>query len=315
MSTHRRDFIKTTALAVVGASVVPDKIFADTGNLTKIRVLVWDERAESEKEAYEDFIGNYIADHLKQQPNLSVISAALDDPDQGISEERLDQTDILIWWGHVRQAEVLPEKGKSIVNRIKSGKLGFIALHSAHWSTPFVESMNEVARKNLFADKTINSRDVKFIAPPTQFTVPKYDTRVTPYTAQKKFPDGRRELDLHLPYCCFPEFRNDGKPSTVTVLQKTHPVMQGIPATFQISKTEMYNEPFHVPAPDQVLFEECWENGEWFRSGMIWEIGKGKVFYFRPGHEAYPVYKEKWPMQIVLNAILWMHSFSLAVSR
>lgn len=308
MHKDRRDFIKATALAAVTVMTVPEKIFAATGKLTKIRVLVWDERAESEKEGYDNYIGNYIADYLKQQPNLSVISAALDDPDQGISEERLDQTDILIWWGHTRQSEVLPEKGQRIVNRIKAGKLGFIALHSSHWSTPFVESMNEVTRLKLFADKTISAKDVKYIAPPTQFTVPKYDTRVTPYTSEKKYPDGRHELEVHLPYCCFPAYRNDGKPSTATVLQKSHPIMQGIPSKFEISKTEMYNEPFHIPEPDQVLFEECWESGEWFRSGMIWNIGKGKVFYFRPGHEAYPVYKEKWPMQIILNAINWMQS-------
>jgi trehalose utilization protein len=307
MQRDRRDFIKATAAAVVACSTVSGNIFATTGKLTKIRVLVWDERAESEKEAYDHYIGNCFADYLKQQSNLSVISAALDDPDQGISEESLDQTDILIWWGHVRQAEVLPEKGKSIVNRIKEGRLGFIALHSAHWSTPFVECMNEVTRMNVFADKTINSKDVKYITPPTQFTVPKYVSRITPYTSEKKFPDGRRELEVHLPYCCFPAYRNDGRASTATVLQKAHPIMQGVPSTFQISKTEMYNEPFHVPAPDQVLFEECWETGEWFRSGMLWNIGAGKVFYFRPGHEAYPVYKEKWPMQIILNAIRWMH--------
>ena len=50
---------------------------------------------------------------------------------------------MLVWWGHVRNAEVQPETGKKIVERIKAGKLSLIALHSAHWSTPFVEAMNE----------------------------------------------------------------------------------------------------------------------------------------------------------------------------
>jgi trehalose utilization protein len=306
MHTDRRDFIKATGFAALTGSLIPDEIFTRPGNLGKIRVLIWDERAESEKEGYDNFIGNYIAEQLKKNPVMTVISAALDDPDQGISEERLDQTDILIWWGHVRQAEVLPEKGISIVKRIKAGSLGFIALHSAHWSTPFVECMNEITRRNLFADKSVSEKNVNYIKPAIQFTVPKYDSRITPYTLEKKYPDGRHEYEVHLPYCCFPAYRNDGKPGTVTVLQKNHPIMQGIPVTFKISGTEMYNEPFHVPAPDQILFEECWDSGEWFRSGMLWKLGRGHLFYFRPGHEAFPVFKEKWPMQIILNAILWM---------
>ena len=53
---------------------------------------------------------------------------------------------MLIWWGHVRHAEITPETGRSIVQRIKDGKLSLIAIHSAHWSTPFVEAMNERTR-------------------------------------------------------------------------------------------------------------------------------------------------------------------------
>ena len=41
---------------------------------------------------------------------------------------------------------------------------------------------------------------------------------------------------------------------------------------------------------DEVIFEERWPTGEWFRSGMLWNIGGGKVFYFRPGHETFPVF-------------------------
>jgi trehalose utilization protein len=67
----------------------------------------------------------------------------------------------------------------------------------------------------------------------------------------------------------------------------------------------MYDEPFHVPKPDLVLIEERWEAGEWFRSAMVWELGKGKVVYYRPGHETYPVYKEPIPLKIVANAARW----------
>ena len=60
----------------------------------------------------------------------------------------LEQTDVLIWWGHKRQAEVKPEVGKKLVERIKAGSLSLIALHSAHWSTPFVEAMDERTRRD-----------------------------------------------------------------------------------------------------------------------------------------------------------------------
>jgi trehalose utilization protein len=68
----------------------------------------------------------------------------------------------------------------------------------------------------------------------------------------------------------------------------------------------MYDEPFHVPEPDAVIFEEKWDKGEHFRSGSLWSVGKGKVFYFRPGHEIYGVFLEENPLKIVANAARWM---------
>ena len=68
----------------------------------------------------------------------------------------------------------------------------------------------------------------------------------------------------------------------------------------------MYNEPFHVPEPDAVVFEEHWEGGEWFRSGSVWQVGRGRVFYFRPGHEIYPIYKNSTALKIIENAVRWM---------
>ena len=82
--------------------------------------------------------------------------------------------------------------------------------------------------------------------------------------------------------------------------------MKGLPKHFQIPQTEMYDDPFHVPTPDEVLFEETWATGEWFRSGMLWKLGKGKVFYFRPGHETFQVFKEESVMQILSNSVKWL---------
>lgn len=306
MSYNRRQFLINSSLTAVSGILLPESLVPLLDKGKQIRVLVWDERSDDEKKAYDNFLGNCIADQLKIHPEFTVLSAGLDDPEQGLSATVLDQTDVLIWWGHVRQAAVKPEKGRAIVQRIKAGSLSLIALHSAHWSTPFMEAMNEITRTRVFSDPAVKEADVRFVSPPTQYTMPNYDSRLTPYTVERKFPNGLTTLQVYLPYCCFPSVRNDGKPSTVKVLQPAHPIMKGLPANFQLPHTEMYDEPFHVPAPDQLLFEETWATGEWFRSGMLWNLGKGKVFYFRPGHETYPVFKEPSVLQILTNAVKWM---------
>ena len=77
----------------------------------RIRVLVWDEQQPAQKQAYENFLGNQIASHLKILPGISVRTARLDDPEQGLPADVLDNCDVLIWWGHIRNREVKPEKG------------------------------------------------------------------------------------------------------------------------------------------------------------------------------------------------------------
>jgi hypothetical protein len=114
-----------------------------------IRVVVWDEQQPSQKEAYDNFLGNCIADHLRAQPGFEVRSLSIKDAELGLSTEILDFAEVMFWWGHVRQADVKPEVGKAIVERVKAGRLTLVALHSAHWSTPFIEAMNERARLDL----------------------------------------------------------------------------------------------------------------------------------------------------------------------
>lgn len=274
-----------------------------------INVVIWDEQQPSQKEAYDDFLGNEIANFLKAQPGLNVRSTSLGAAEKGLADNVLDSAQVLVWWGHVRQFEISPEKGKEIVQRIKRGQLSLLALHSAHWATPFVEAMNErtqINARSQFPTVANGKLTIKNVAPPKRYTTPDYDTRITPRIFPRKFPDGRTELTIHLPICCFPAYRNDGKPSSLFTLLPDHPIAKGVPAIFQLPSTEMYDEPFHVPEPDEVVFEERWPTGEWFRSGALWNIGKGKVFYFRPGHETFPVYKQKVALQIVENAVRYL---------
>ena len=269
-----------------------------------VRVLVWDERQPEQAQAYENFLGNAIAAHLAKQPGLTVKSVGLDDPEQGLDAATLDATDVLIWWGHRRHPDVNHEVVRGIVERIKAGKLSLIALHSAHWSQPFTEAMSARAIED--AMKSIPEAEratAKLeLVRPKPFTVPKRDAPLTPTLS--KTGDGAWKLIL--PGCIFPAYRNDGKPSHLTTLLPDHPIAKGVPTTWDLAQTEMYDEPYHVPTPDAVVFEEKWDAGEHFRSGCVWNVAKGRVFYFRPGHETYPIYRQEIPLKILENAARWL---------
>lgn len=271
-----------------------------------IRVVVWDERQPQQKTAYPNFLGNHIAEHLRKLPGITVVkSVGLDDEQQGLGGNTLDGCDVLIWWGHTRQGEVPVETGRKIIERIKAGNLSLIALHSAHWSTPFMEAMNELTRQE--ARRRYPGPNVRFeFVPPPGRMAPTYDSLVTPAFYAFQESGGVQHVRVDLPNCVFPGVRADGKPSVVTVLRPDHPIAKGLPSQFQIPATEAYLEPFNVPTPDEVIFQETWADGGWFRSGLVWSLGRGRVFYFRPGHETFKVYFEELPLKIVENAVRWL---------
>lgn len=269
-----------------------------------IRVVVWDEQQPAQKQAYTNFLGNQIAAHLKTVPGLDVKSVSINDPQKGLSDDVLTNCDVLVWWGHQKHTEIPNAKAKQIVQRIKDGKLSLVALHSAHWSEPFVEAMRE--RAKLDARKTLPPRTSMEFITPERFKVPKVGDPITPRTEWTNSADGVRVARVILPNCVFPSYRADGAPSHVTTVKPAHPIAEGVPANFEIPQTEMYNEPFNVPTPDEVIFEEKWDKGEHFRSGCVWKLGKGKVFYFRPGHETYSIYTQPIPLKIIANAVEWL---------
>ena len=270
-----------------------------------VRVLVWDERQPRQGQAYENFLGNAIARHLEGLAGLQVRSVGQDDPGHGLST--LPDEDVLIWWGHVRQDEIPTEVGQDIVRRIRSGKLALIALHSAHWSVPFMEAM--FARTKIETRRRFPGPEVKieFVAPPGRFP-PTYDSIVTPAVYALMRGGKVSQVRVDLPNCVFPGVDAHGRPSQVTVTLPGHPVMRGLPAQFEIAQSEMYDEPFHVPDPDQVLFREDWRSGGHFRGGMVWNLGRGKVLYFRPGHETFPVFSDTNVLKIIENAVRWLGS-------
>ena len=268
-----------------------------------INVLVWDERQPRQAQAYENFLGNEIAAYLGTLPDMTVVSVGQDDPGHGLGT--LDEQDVLVWWGHVRQGEIPDEVGQRIVERVRSGKLALVALHSAHWSVPFMEAMYSRTRDD--AKRRFPNPDTKFeFVPPPGRMPPAYDSLVTPayYAFVRRGKVSQVRVDL--PNCVFPGVDAHGKPSMVTVTMPEHPIMAGLPRQFEVPQSEMYDEPFHVPDPDQVLFREDWRGGGWFRGGMLWDLGEGKVFYFRPGHETFPVFKDPNVSLILENAVRWL---------
>ena len=272
-----------------------------------VRVVVWDEQQPEQKTAYGGFLGDAIAEYLKTRPGFAVRSVKQDDPGQGVSDEVLDACDVLVWWGHRRHHEISPQTGRKIVERIKAGKLSLVALHSAHWSRPFVEAMYERtiedARKSL-PEAERDKAKITLVHP--RPGAPKAGDPLTPSVERKTLDGGGVELVVKLPMCVFPSWRADGQPGHMTTLLPDHPIAAGLPKQWDVPQTEMYSEPFHVPEPDEVIFEEKWDRGEHFRSGCVWKLGQGKVFYFRPGHETYPVYKQPETLRVIENACRWL---------
>ena len=268
-----------------------------------IRVVVWDEQQPEQRPLYTNFIGNHLAAYLRTLPDLSVKSVCFNDPDQGLADETLTNCDVLIWWSHGKNNLTPQEQAREIAGRVKDGRLALIALHSALTSRPFIEAMNERTREH--AARTLPA-DVK-----TEFILPKaYRARpadpLTPRIEMTNAPDGSKLARVFLPICDIVGWHEVGLPSHVTTLMPDHPIARGLPAQFDLPKTEVYVEPFHVPKPDAVLFQETWDRYGAFRSVMLWKVGKGEVLYFRPGHETYPVYFDANVLKIIGNAVEWM---------
>jgi trehalose utilization protein len=274
---------------------------ADAEDSRPIRVLIWDQQQPTQKKAYgPKFIGETIATSLGLKSDIVVKTVSLDSPSQGLDEASLDTTDVLIWWSHGKQ--VSEENANRVAARVREGKLGLIALHSAHWARPFVLLMQDRAKADALAQVPEIERATarwEYLGAKPAFVKP--DAPLTPSLAHEG--DVWR---LTLPQCVFPSWREDGAPSHVTTLLPQHPIAAGLPAKWDIPQTEMYSEPFHVPTPDAVVFEERWDLGEHFRTGCIWKVGKGQVFYFGPGHETYPIFQQAEPLRVIENAVRWL---------
>jgi len=217
------------------------------------RVVVWSE-GTAPKRVYPNDISGAVAEGLKPLAGWEVVTATISDPEQGVSEESLKKTDVLIWWGHARHGQVTDESVARIVRRVKDEGMGYIALHSSH----FAKALKQL---------------------------------------------------LGTPCGWKGGYYEDGSAVKLIVKDQQHTMVRGI-SDFTLPKTERYSEPFEVPPPESVVLDGTYTlpNGttEQSRQGLVWTVGKGKVFYFQPGHETYPTFFDETVRKVLRNAVEWM---------
>ena len=111
-----------------------------------LRITVWNENIHEREEEdvaalYPSGIHGAIAEGLRDLlPDATVSTATLEEPEHGLTEDRLAQTDVLFWWGHGAHDQV----DEAIVERVAEhvlGGMGLVVLHSGHFSRIFIRLM------------------------------------------------------------------------------------------------------------------------------------------------------------------------------
>src|SRR3954454_15305545 len=104
---------------------------------------------------------------------------------------------------------------------------------------------------------------------------------------------------------CSLRWRNEGERELVWTVAPSHPIAQGVPHPIVIDAHEMYGEHFDIPAPDELVFISSFAGGEVFRGGCAWTRGAGRIFYFSPGDQEYPIYHHPAVQLVLANAARW----------
>jgi len=104
---------------------------------------------------------------------------------------------------------------------------------------------------------------------------------------------------------CSLKWREAAEKTRLWNLEPGHPITAGIGEYIELPNEEMYGERFDIPTPDKLIFVSWFEGGEVFRSGCCWERGHGRIFYFQPGHETYPIYHDVNIQKVLVNAVRW----------
>jgi trehalose utilization protein len=100
-------------------------------------------------------------------------------------------------------------------------------------------------------------------------------------------------------------WRNEGERELVWNVNPSHPIAEGIESPIVIPQQEMYGELFDIPTPDDLIFISSFTGGEVFRSGVTFTRGRGRIFYFSPGDQEYPVYHQSEIRKVLANGVRW----------
>ena len=104
---------------------------------------------------------------------------------------------------------------------------------------------------------------------------------------------------------CELKWREGDDHERIWVVEPGHPIAEGLGEYIDVGNEEMYGERFDIPAPETLVFVSWFTGGEVFRSGCCYSRGRGKVFYFRPGHESFPTYFHPDVRRVLVNAVRW----------
>ncbi|GHV57023.1 hypothetical protein AGMMS49579_22310 [Spirochaetia bacterium] len=118
--------------------------------MSQIKVTVWNEYLEDQKgkdiaDVYPKGLHNTIADFLNRDNDIKAGVSIISDAEQGLSEQVLNNTDVLVWWGHKHHEEIEDRLVKRVMDRVQRG-MGIIFLHSAHRSKPFLNLLGTSGR-------------------------------------------------------------------------------------------------------------------------------------------------------------------------
>ncbi|HEX2908179.1 MAG TPA: ThuA domain-containing protein [Phototrophicaceae bacterium] len=216
-----------------------------------LRVTVWNEGRHEKthakvREMYPEGLHQPIVKALREQ-GMDVRAALLDDPEHGLTEAVLAQTDVLTWWGHMAHGDVQDAIVERVHQRVLEG-MGLVVLHSGHFSKIFQKLMGTT---------------------------------------------------------CNLKWREAEERERLWVVAPGHPIAEGLGEYIEIPHEEMYGEHFDIPTPDELVLVSWFQGGEIFRSGCCFYRGRGKIFYFRPGHETYPTYYQPEVMRVITNGVRW----------
>ncbi len=134
-----------------------------------INVTVWNEGRHEKRDSrvariYPDGIHGAIAAGLQNNPDLLVHCATLDEPEAGLGDERLNSTDVIVWWGHTAHHELADDLAERIVRRVVDHGMGFVALHSSNSSKPFRQLLGSQCRA-IWREEPI-SREILWVTRP-----------------------------------------------------------------------------------------------------------------------------------------------------